>query len=498
LSAWIEVLPQELDYQRPWLCVYQSWTRHWAGIRERGEECLENADKMLASDASLSQVERDKLAGSIATVRAHYALVNERLPQAIEQASKALYLLPKSNYYTAGTAGVALGGAYWGQGDITRAEEAFMECAATALKGGFVFRASSALCYAGMQQIKQARLKAAEQTFQKAVSLAQLPSGRLSPDCGFPLAKLSELALEWNDLDQAGKLAVDGLKLCRQLGHVDLIAEASIALARAQLAGQDFSGVRATLQQLESLSLQTKLDPWVLGWFDECRVRLWLASDELDRAVHWAESSGLQVDDLFSFHYDLHHINLARVLAAQVMQHQSGADSTECLRLLARLLAATDQMGWIHHKIQVLVLQALVLQATQDQPGAQEALRAALTLAQPDGYIYTFTSEGSHMQRLLSSLSVRGAGRRYVNNLLGTFPADPSSLAIDLVDPLSPREIEVLTLLTTSLSVTEIAEELVISVNTARSHIKNIYSKLGVSRRLDAIEMAKELHLNQE
>ena len=174
-----------------------------------------------------------------------------------------------------------------------------MECSTTALKGGFVYRASSALCYAGMQQVKQARLKVAEQTFHKAVSLAQLPGGRLSPDCGFPMAKLSELALEWNDLEQARTLAADGLKLCRQLGHVDLIAEASIALARVQLADRDFSGVRATLQQIESLSLQTKLDPWVLGWFDECRVRLWLASDELDQAVYWAESSGLQVDDPF-------------------------------------------------------------------------------------------------------------------------------------------------------------------------------------------------------
>ena len=393
---------------------------------------------------------------------------------------------------------MALGGAYWGQGDITRAEEAFRECAATALKGGFVFRASSALCYAGMQQVKQARLKVAEQTFQKAVSLAQLPGGRLSPDCGFPMAKLSELALEWNDLEQARTLAADGLKLCRQLGHVDLIAEASIALARVQLADQDLCGVRDTLQHLESLSRQTKLDPWVLGWLDECQVRLWLAAGEIEQAVYWAESCGLQADDPFSFHYELHHINLARVLSAQLVQHRVGANAAECLRLLERLLVAADQMGWTHHKIQVLILQALVLQATKDQPGALKALGAALALAQPDGYIRTFTSEGPDMQRLLSSLQVQGASRRYAAMLLRAFPSETSSQGLSLVEPLSPREIEVLGLLTTSLSVTEIAEELVISVNTARSHIKSIYSKLGVNRRLDAIEMAKELQLDQQ
>ena len=133
-----------------------------------------------------------------------------------------------------------------------------------------------------------------------------------------------------------------------------------------------------------------------------------------------------------------------------------------------------------------------------DQPGALKALGAALALAQPDGYIRTFTSEGPDMQPLLSSLQVQGASRRYVARLQGAFPTDPSRQGLALVEPLSPREIEVLRLLTTSLSVTEIAEELVISVNTARSHIKNIYSKLGVNRRLDAIEMAKKLHLDQE
>lgn len=495
LSNWIEALPNELVYQRPWLCVYQSWTRHWAGMREQGEACLENAEKILEKTPSLSEDERKKLAGSIATVRAHYALVNEQLPQAIEQAMKALRLLPKTDFYTPGTAGVALGGAYWGQGKILEAEEAFIECASTALKGGFVDRASSALCYAGMQQVKQAKLKAAEKTFQQAISLAQGPSGLQSPIAGYPLAKLSELSLEWNHLDQARDLATSGVKLCTLLGHVDLIAEAYIALPRVQLVDEDFIGVRGTLNQIEQLSLQTKLDPWVLGWFADCRVRLWLATGELDQASYWAELSGLSVGDEFSFHYDLHHINLARVLVAQVLQNTQASDPTQCLGLLDRLLEMIDVMGWVHHKIQVLILRAMILQTTQDQVGSLEVLESALSLAEPEGYMRTFIGEGPSMERLLSKLAKRSVIRGYVADLLKAFPSDAASQQAGLVEPLSPREIEVLRLLTTSLSVTDIACELIISVNTARSHIKNIYSKLGVNRRLDAIEKAKELNL---
>jgi len=495
LSTWIEALPIELVYQRPWLCVYQSWTRHWAGMREQGEACLENAEKMLEDASSLSKGERKKLAGSIATVRAHYALVNEQLPQAIEQAMKALRLLPKTDFYTPGTAGVALGGAYWGQGKISKSEDAFLECAATALKGGFVYRASSALCYAGMQQVRQAKLRIAKRTFQQALTLAEGPGGYQSPMAGYPLAKLSELSLEWNHLKQARELAIEGVRLCTQLGHVDLIAEAYIALARVQLVDDDFIGVRGTLNRVEQLSLQTKLDPWVLGWFADCKVRLWLATGELAQASYWAESSGLSVGDEFSFHYDLHHINLARVLVAQVQQNTKTSNPAQCLGLLDSLLVTIDVMGWVHHKIQVLILRAMVLQATRDQVSALEELESALSLAGPEGYMRTFIGEGLSMERLLSKLAKRPNMRGYVADLLRAFPSDAASQQPGLVEPLSPREMEVLRLLTTSLSVTDIAGELIISVNTARSHIKNIYSKLGVNRRLDAIEKAKELNL---
>jgi len=495
LSTWIEALPTGLVYKHPWLCVYQSWTRHWAGMREQGEACLENAERMLESASSLDEVERKKLAGSIATVRAHYALVNEQLPQAIDQAMKALRLLPENDFYTPGTAGVALGGAYWGQGKISEAEDAFLDCASTALKGGFVYRASSALCYAGMQQVKQAKLRTAEKTFQQALAFAEGPGGYQSPIAGYPLAKLGELALEWNQLDQARKLAEESVKLCAQLGHVDLIAEANIALARVQLAKKDFTGGRTTLHQVEQLSLQTKLDPWVLGWFAECKVLLWLAVGELDQARYWAESSELNIDDEFSFHYDLHHIHLARVLAAQVIQNTKDTNPGNCLKLIDRLLTTCDEMGWTHQKIQVLILQGLVLQATHDQASAIKAMERALSLAEPEGYLQTFICEGPNMEKLLEKLSKRGRNRAYANDLLRAFLTEKSSQQPGLVEPLSPRELEVLRLLMTSLSVSDIAGELTISVNTVRSHIKNIYSKLGVNRRLDAIEKAKELNL---
>ncbi len=495
LHTWIEALPSDLIHKRPWLCVYQSWTRHWAGIRDRGDECLENAERMLENSPSLDEFERGKLSGSIATVRAHYALVNEQLPLAIEQAEKALQLLPDTDFYTPGTAGIALGGAYWGQGKIAQAEQAFSTCAAIALKGGYVSRASSALCYAGIQQLNQAKLKDAEITFNQALSLAQGPGAHRYPIAGYPLAKLGELACEWNLLEQARELTEDGLKLCKLLGHVDLIAEAYAALARVRLADADYAGVLEILNQADQLTLATKLDPWAITWLDDCRIQLWLSTGKLDQAAHWVETSGLKADGGFNFHYDLHHILLVKILVAQIASNPGNSAADPCLELISRLLAATTKMGWVHQKIQVLILQALVFKSIGHEDHALHSLKQSVVLAEPAGYIRTFIREGQALQELLKNLAAWEKTNRYLEDLLQAFVRETSSQQPGLAELLSPREMEVMNILTTSLSVPEIAAELVLSPNTVRSHIKSIYGKLGVNRRMDAIEKAKELQL---
>jgi len=359
-----------------------------------------------------------------------------------------------------------------------------------------------------MQQVKQARLLKAQETFREALTLSQGPGGSRFPNAGYPLAKLGELACEWNDLERAWRDANDGLELCTQLGHVDLMAEACAALARIQLAQRDFAGVRDTLRRADRLSRETKLDPWAVCWLDDCRLRLWLSTGKLDKAIRWAQTSGLSVDGELSYHHDLHHINLARVLVAQGVQQPSGPYLDEALRLLARLLEAAEAAGWVHEAIKVLVLQALALQAYGDSEGALAALARALTLAEPGGYVRIFIDEGAPMGRLLRQAVVRGIAAThgvawdYVSKLLAALESEttderrmPPSVASPLVEPLSEREMEVLRLLTTSLSSTEIAEELFIAPSTVRSHVKSIYGKLDVHSRREAVARAQELDL---
>jgi LuxR family maltose regulon positive regulatory protein len=153
----------------------------------------------------------------------------------------------------------------------------------------------------------------------------------------------------------------------------------------------------------------------------------------------------------------------------------------------------------------MLVLQALTIQAQGKDDQALAALERALTLAEPEGYVRTFIDEGPQMGRLLRRAVVQGILVDYAGKLLAALekeatkaaapPAISGGAVPPLLEPLSPRETEVLRLLTTHLSHAEMAEELVVSVNTVRSHVKSIYGKLDVHSRMEAIERARELDL---
>jgi LuxR family maltose regulon positive regulatory protein len=150
--------------------------------------------------------------------------------------------------------------------------------------------------------------------------------------------------------------------------------------------------------------------------------------------------------------------------------------------------------------IEILVLQALALQAGGKNDSALSSLERALILAEPEGYVRTFVDEGEPMASLLRQAASRDLATEYIGRLLlGEFEPDAfekqSSPAQTLYDPLSERELEVLRLLKTDLSGPEIANELSIALTTMRFHTRNIYSKLNVNHRRGAIRKAEELKL---
>ncbi|MFN2227598.1 MAG: LuxR C-terminal-related transcriptional regulator, partial [Anaerolineae bacterium] len=161
--------------------------------------------------------------------------------------------------------------------------------------------------------------------------------------------------------------------------------------------------------------------------------------------------------------------------------------------------------------IQVQIQRALAFQQQEQHDQAIEALAEALALAEPGGHLRTFLDEGQPMARLLHRAASRGVALEYAGRLLAAFGqglfvapqsfapestvAEAPQAAHSFVEPLSDRELEVLRLLAAGLSNPEIADELVVAVSTVRSHCKNIYGKLGVHSRWDAVQRGQVLGL---
>jgi LuxR family maltose regulon positive regulatory protein len=152
--------------------------------------------------------------------------------------------------------------------------------------------------------------------------------------------------------------------------------------------------------------------------------------------------------------------------------------------------------------IEILMLQALSLQTQEDTDQAITTLEKALTLAQPGGFIRVFVDEGPPMARLLYKALTHGIAPDYTRRLLAAFPIaeperiDPSESQVpesELVEPLSEREIEVLQLIAKGLTNPEIASRLFLSLNTVKVHTRNIYGKLGVHNRTQAVARARAL-----
>jgi LuxR family maltose regulon positive regulatory protein len=214
------------------------------------------------------------------------------------------------------------------------------------------------------------------------------------------------------------------------------------------------------------------------------------------------------MDDDIRYTREFEHITLARLLIAAGKSDRETGTLDQATRLLGRLLQAAETGGRLGSAIQILLLQALAFQAQDNLPHALALLERALALAEPEGYIRIFVDEGEAMQSLLQMLIEKQSRYRdhplsgYADKLLAAFTqpvAAPKSAIFhqksDMIEPLSERELEVLKLLRTDLSGPEIAGYLIVSLNTFRTHTKNIYNKLGVNNRRAAVRRAEELDL---
>jgi len=235
------------------------------------------------------------------------------------------------------------------------------------------------------------------------------------------------------------------------------------------------------------------------------RARLMLLDGDLEGAGDWADSLAGPPPDQPLQWLEEPQLTRARVLVAKSLIR----DPAQTWQLLDSLKEIVELTHDTRHAIELLALRALALEAQGDPDRADAELRQAIDLARPGGFVRPFVDLGQPMQTLLSRVADQGQAAGYVRRLLTAFPSEhPSPVAaspapqgphsagnLALTEPLTRRELEVLSLLREPLSLKEIALQLHISPATAKRHSINIYAKLGVSTRWKAVARAEELGL---
>lgn len=304
---------------------------------------------------------------------------------------------------------------------------------------------------------------------------------------GRALAGLARLAYEQDHLATAGEYAAQALEIAQEIASEELLAEGQILLARVDWAQNDLEAARL---RLSSLAARLKRPP-LLRELQAWQAWLSLSTGDLDAARRWLARTS-EADDV------LPELLREREGLVQARVRLAAGEAGAALHLLETWLERARSQGRGRSELEIHILTAIALEALGQPPAAAEALARAQALAQPQSFRRVFLDERDNLARLLREPPHPAAPslnwvRRLFSPANGSNRPLPVGCALEPCEALSRQEERVLRLLAGGLSNPEIAEELVISVNTVKTHLKNVYRKLNINSRREAREAVRHL-----
>jgi LuxR family maltose regulon positive regulatory protein len=502
--GWIDDIPYDVVQRRPVLAVGLIGALMSSGDVEDVGRRLDDVERLLSGPPEdmvvLDESELARLPGAIEMYRAALALVAGDPTATVAHADLAIARAAAGDDLTVAAASALSGLASWSRGDLEAADRGYSVAVDGLRRAGNHGDVLGCCLTLADLRLTQGRLRDARRTYEDALRLAadQEVGGPLRGTADMVVG-LSQVALEHGDLDEATTLLSRVDELGEHNGLPQHPYRWRVARARLAEAKGDVAGAVALLEDAERVYVGD-FSPNVRP-VPAQRARVLLASGRLAEALAWVHEQHLAADDELSYLHEYEHVTLARILLQQHAAEGSASALRAAYGLLERLGQAAEGGGRTGSLIEILTLQALAhhtKHGRRDLPGAVALLERALRSAEAEGYVRVFVGEGPPVVRLLESLSTKQPSWGYPRRLLDLVnrrddPAAPADQG--LVDPLSTRELDVLRLLASDLDGPAIARELVVSLNTVRTHTKNIYAKLGVNSRRAAVSRAGGLGL---
>jgi LuxR family maltose regulon positive regulatory protein len=468
---WLESLPTTALNARPALWVTYATALFFVGQHTAVEQKLQAAEAALQSTVPDDKL-RD-LVGRIASIRATLAIIQRDADTIIGQSRRALEYLHPDNLPIRTAATYTLGYAQQLQGDRVAANRAYTEIIRTSKSFGDSIYTIAATLSLGQIQETNNQLPLAARTYEHVLQLVGDPPRGLACEAHLGLARIY---YEWNDLERAQQHGRQSVQLTRQMESLDTFASYGVFLARLRLAQGDVPGAATILDEVEEFLRQHDFLSRIPD-VAAAQVLTLLRQGRLEAAAHLANTHELPI--------------------SQARVHLAGGDTSAALMVLEPWRQRVEAKGWADERLKVMILQAVALKAHGDTDRAVQLLFDALALAEPGGFVRSFVDEGMPMAELLSAAAARGTMSDYIAKLQALLEDTSHRLpGQPLIEPLSPRELEVLRLLTEGLSNLEIGERLFLALDTVKGHNRRIFAKLQVQRRTEAVARARELGLS--
>lgn len=486
VEDWMQSLPAEWRAQSPQMNLSFAWMYLLRGNFDKVIPYLQQAELMLENAP-----ERDDLRAECLVLKANLLQSQGRIPEAIENAQEALKITSPDNVRVLGLANLGLGAGYRQAVQFNPAVDALQQAIRFSRESGDSVTGVLAATHLILMSLEHGRLNLAEEVSSQMIEQMERTSGAVPPIIGAIYGALGLVYYERNQIEQARDDYLRGIQLGAFLGHHASLVYTKLNFSRLLLAEGNLIDAKKNLQEAQEL-VQAGAPGWLRPALIAHQVEYYLASGNLPEAEAILRQSGVTPEGQITHATD--EIQLAHLRV--MLKRASKADLQQGVTLAERILALAESGQRNRTAMLASVLGALIHAQLGDMKSASAWMKRALALGEPEGYIRLFVDEGAEVAAVLKQLTQTD----YVHTLLAAFPAvaepDIRPRPVDeLIEPLSERELEVLRLLAQGLKYTEIAERLVVSMNTVRFHVKSIYGKLSVDKQVKAIERARDLGL---
>jgi LuxR family maltose regulon positive regulatory protein len=484
LQGWLDALPDEVVRGDSDLATYQGYLFFFTGQTSQVGTYADAAEHSLPPDATPAS------RGRLLSLKAHLALRADELDATVHLSREALACLDPSDAVFRNLTSNLLGQVLEVKGDVIAAADVYREAAHSERGVGNEVGALIVLTNLVLALNELGRRREAVAICRQAVEEAASRPGRALPVTEGIYLAWSLLSYEANELEQAQEQVVRALDQAERANIADGVVWGRRILACVHLARGDLGAARQVAREGRQYVADLDVYGGKAQWFTAVETQASLLEGDLAAAARWAQTAGFSPGDT-PHHWDEGtYLIYVRILLAQKRLE-------DAQKLLETMERSASQGRRRRKLITIYLLQAVAHQAVGNTDRAVGRVEKALYLAAPEDYRRAFLEEGPAIANLLPR--VRHLAPGFISQVLEAASAKDARPSMPqaqpLVEPLSDRELEILRLIAAGRSNPEIAELLYLSLNTVKWHAKNLYGKLNVGSRIEAVARAQELDL---